>query len=187
MTRHATHRFFVALAATLFLTLLISPALPQPVTPKSVKTGTSASLTLNSSGFFDLSRVTTSQIAINPSTGVSNLALRNGTPQSAALTFDLAATALTGPRAIVITTDDVTVSIKLMVERGTAPVCTAGNCRPPRECNGNVCDLAACGPSNCRPPKRCTDDGLCMRPPICSPTCRPPKECQPGNVCRLPR
>ncbi len=187
MTSHATHRFFVALATTLFLTLLISPALPQPVTPKSVKTGTSASLTLNSSGFFDLSRVTASQIAINPSAGVSNVALRNGTPQSAALSFDLAATAPTGPRAIVITTDDVTVSIKFMVERGTVAVCTANNCRPPRVCNGNVCELPECGPSNCRPPKRCTDDGLCIRAPVCSPACRPPKECQPGNVCALPR
>jgi hypothetical protein len=102
------------------------------------------------------------------------------------LTFDLAASAPTGPRTIVITTDDVTVSIKFMVERGTATVCSPNNCRPPRMCNGDVCELPACGPSNCRPPRRCTDDGLCIRPTVCTPACRPPKECQPGNVCRLP-
>jgi hypothetical protein len=187
MTTHARRQSFVAVIATAFLTLWVALAQAQPITPKTVKAGTSPTVTVNSSGFFDLSQVPASQISVSPATGVSNIRISNATPQSATVTFDLAATASAGQRMLVINATDVTVSIKFVVEPGAVAACTASNCRPPRACNGNVCDLPACGPSNCRPPKRCNDDGICITPPVCTPACRPPRECQSGNRCELPK
>lgn len=187
MTSRATHRSFVALVATAFLALLVSPAQADPVTPKTVKAGTSPTLTVNSSGFFDLSQVSASQISVNPGTGVSNIRIGNATPQSAAVTFDIASTATPGQRMLVIATSDVTVSMRLLVEPGVVAACTPANCHPPRECDGNACVMAACNPSNCRPPRACNDDGICARLPVCNPGCRPPKECVAGNRCQFPR
>jgi hypothetical protein len=186
MKPHVTHRSFIALVATAFLTLLISLAQAEPLTPKTVKAGTSPTLTVNSSGFFELSRLTASQVSVSPATGVSNIRIGNPTAQSATVTFDLASTAPAGQRMLVINAGDVTVSIKFIVEPGVTPVCTARNCLPPRVCDGNACVLPACGPANCRPPRFC-DDGICIRPPICNPRCTPPKRCEAGNICRIPQ
>jgi Quinohemoprotein amine dehydrogenase, alpha subunit domain III len=183
----ATHRSFVALVATAFLTLLISPAQAEPVTPKTVKAGTSPTLTVNSSGFFDLSQVSASQISVSPGTGISNIRVGNATPLSATVTLDIASTATPGQRMLVIATSDVTVSMRLLVEPGVVPVCTPANCRPPRECDGNACVMAACSPSNCRPPRACNDDGICARIPVCNPRCRPPKQCVATNRCEFPQ
>jgi hypothetical protein len=168
MTSLAIHRSFAALVATAFLALLVSAAQAQPLTPKTVKAGTSPTLTVNSSGFFDLSQVSASQISVNPGTGVSNIRIGNATPQSATVTFDIASAATPGQRMLVIATSDVTVSMRLQVEPGVVPV-------------------AACNPSNCRPPRACNDDGICARLPVCNPGCRPPKECVAGNRCQFPR
>jgi hypothetical protein len=187
MTTHARRQSLIALIATAFLTFSISLAQAQPITPKSVKAGTSPVLTVNSSGFFDLSQVPASQISVSPATGVSNIRVSNATPQSANVTFDLASTAPVGQRMLVINAADVMVSIKLLVEAGAVPVCSPRNCLAPRVCEGNACVLPACGPSNCRPPKACNDDGFCTTPPVCNPRCKPPKECKPGNRCELPQ
>ncbi|MEA2896114.1 MAG: hypothetical protein QOJ84_1729 [Bradyrhizobium sp.] len=186
MTTYARRQSLIALIATALLTFSISLAQAQPITPKSVKAGTSPALTVNSSGFFDLSQVPASQISINPGTGVSNIRVSNATPQSATVTFDLASTAPAGQRMLVINAGDVTVSLKFVVEPGVTPVCTSKNCLPPRECDGNACVLAACGPANCRPPRFCDENGVCMREPICNPRCIPPKRCEAGN-CRIPQ
>ena len=78
----------MALIATALLTFSISLAQAQPITPKSVKAGTSPALTVNSSGFFDLAKVSASQVSVNPGTGVSNIRMSNATPQSATVTTD---------------------------------------------------------------------------------------------------
>jgi hypothetical protein len=187
MTTLAKRQSFVAVIATAFLTLLMSLAQAQPVTPKNVKAGTSPALTVNSSGFFDLSQVPASQISVSPSTGVSNIRVSNATPQKATVTFDLTSTAPAGQRMLVINAADVTVSIKIVVEAGAVPVCNARNCLSPRVCEDNSCVLPACGPSNCRPPKACNDDGFCRTPPVCNPRCKPPRECVSGNRCELPK
>jgi hypothetical protein len=187
MTVRARRQSLIALIATGFLTLLISLAQAQPVTPKSVKAGTSPVLTVNSSGFFDLSQVPASQISVSPATGVSNIRVGNATPQSATVTFDLASAAPAGQRMLVINAADVTVSIKFLVEPGAVAACGPRNCLAPRICEGNACVLPACGPSNCRPPRFCDDNGVCTRPPVCNPRCIAPKQCEPGNICRLPQ
>jgi hypothetical protein len=172
MTIRATHRSFVALVATAFVTLLISLAQAQQITPKTVTAGTSPALTVNSSGFFDLSQVSASQISVSPGTGVSNIRISNATPTSATVTFDLASTAKAGQRMLVINAGDVTVSLKFQVEPGAARVCNASNCHRPRVCDGDTCVLP--------------EPQL-----VCDPRCRPPRECQHNpkggpNVCGLP-
>jgi hypothetical protein len=187
MTNLATHRSIIALVVTAFLTLLLSLALADPVTPKTVKAGTSPALTVNSSGFFDLSQVSASQISVSPGTGVSNIRVSNATPTSATVTFDIGSTAAPGERMLVIDAGDVTVSIKLLVEAGAAPVCGPTNCHPPRVCDGDACVMPECSPANCHPPRSCNDDGFCALPLICNPRCTPPRQCMPGNRCGLPK
>jgi hypothetical protein len=186
MTPLAIHRSFVALVAIAFLTLSISLAQAQPLVPNTVKAGTSSTLTVNSSGFFDLSQVSASQISVSPGTGIANIQISNATPLTATLTFDIASTATAGPRMLVINAGDVTVSIKLLVAPGAAPVCNSNNCRPPRVCDGDICVLE-CSAVNCHPPRFCDDNGVCSLPPVCNPRCRPPQECLPGNRCGLPQ
>jgi hypothetical protein len=183
----ATRRSFVALVATALLTLLVSLAQAQPLIPNTVKAGTSPALTVNSSGFFDLSQVPASQISVSPGTGISNIQISNATPQTATVSFDIASVATPGQRVLVINAGDVTVAIKLLVEAGPAPVCSPTNCRPPRVCDGDACIVPECGPLNCRPPRSCNDDGFCTLPPVCNPRCISPRQCMPGNRCELPR
>ena len=186
MTSLATHRSFVALVATAFLALLVSLAQAQPLTPSTVTAGTSAALTVNSSGFFDLSQVPASQISVSPGTGIANIQISNTTPLSATVTFDIASTAAPGQRMLVVNAGDVVVSIKLLLAAGSAPVCNSSNCRLPRVCDGDACVLE-CSPANCHAPRSCNDDGFCALPLVCNPRCVSPRQCVPGNRCELPR
>jgi hypothetical protein len=179
-TNLATHRSIIALVATAFVTLLISLAQAQQITPKTVTAGTPAALTINSSGFFDLSQVSAARISVNPGTGVSNIRISNATPTSATVTFDLASSAKAGQRMLVINAGDVTVSLKFSVEPAAARVCNPSNCRPPKVCDGDKCVPPACSAANCRPPRSCNDDGICALSLICIPRCRPTMECKPG-------
>jgi hypothetical protein len=165
------HRSFVALIATALLIFVTTLAQADPLTPSTVTAGTSPTLTINSSGFFDLSKVTSSQITISPSSGVSNLQIGAATPASATVTFNLSAKAPAGARMLVINAGDVNVSLKFTVQSATS--------------NTNKCSAA-----NCRPPKFCNDNGVCARPPVCNPRCRSPKVCvekSSGNVCETPQ
>jgi hypothetical protein len=183
--RRLIHRSFITLVAIAFLTLLASLAQAQPLTPNTIKAGTSPTLTINSSGFFDLSQVTAAQISFNPAIGISNIQISNATPQTATLTLDVASSAAPGQRLLVIDAGDVIVSIKLLVTPGAAPVCSPINCRPPRVCDGNACVMPECSPANCHAPRFCNDDGFCALPPVCNPRCRPPQICMPGNRCEV--
>src|SRR6266545_4173754 len=103
MTIVARLRSLTGFAAIGLLCLLVSAAqaqAPLSVTPKTVKTGTSPALTVSSTGFFDLSQVSASQISIAPGQGVSGLRVSNPTAQSLILSFDLASGASTGQRSL---------------------------------------------------------------------------------------
>jgi hypothetical protein len=161
---------FVVLVTTAFAFLLFaSAALADPVTPTTVTAGTSPTLTINSSGFFDLSKVTSKQISISPASGVSNLQLSNATPASATVTFTLSSSAPAGARMLVINTGDVNVSLKFTVQA-----------------NSNKCT-----PSNCRLPRFCDENDKCVQPLVCNPRCHSPQVCVKksggGNVCETPQ
>jgi len=55
------------------------------VTPNTVNTGASNTVTITTSGFFDLSQVTPSQIQLRPADGVSNFAITEQSAQHLAL------------------------------------------------------------------------------------------------------
>jgi hypothetical protein len=166
MTKHERYRSLVGLTASALLVLLMSmTAAQQPpigVSPRDVKPGTSPTLTISSSGFLDLSQVSASQVGIEPSDGVSNLRVGNASPQSLSLSFDLAASAAPGARALSISVNDVTVSVRVLVD-----------------------DPQVCRPA-CSPPRPVCDDGICVRlPHACMPRCVSPKVCDDG-VCKTP-
>jgi hypothetical protein len=192
MTTSATLRSLAGFAAIAILCLFASAAqaqAPISVTPKTVKTGTSPALTVASNGFLDLSQIAASQFSVTPGDGVSGLRVSNPSAQSLILSFDLASGASTGQRSLTISLGDMTVSLKLTVERGLPPACSPRNCRAPRTCVDGVCTAPpppACSPANCRPPRFCNDEGVCMRRPVCNPACRPPRVCNDSGRCELP-
>jgi hypothetical protein len=151
-------------ALSLFLLVSASVAqaqAPISVAPKNVRVGTSPTVTISTNGFFDLSAVTASQLDISPRTGVSNIRVSNPSARSLTVSFDLARSAAIGPRLLIVTAHDVSVSMGLVVER------------EPR-------DPSLCTPANCRPPRQC-QDGFCVRPIACVPRCRPPRVCEFGR------
>jgi len=164
MIAYARALSFTVLLTTAFLFFASGLAHADPITPTTVTAGTSPTLTINSSGFFDLSKVNSSQISIMPASGVSKLQISNATPTSATVTFDLSSSASAGTRMLVINTGDVNVSLKFTVAS-----------------DRNKCTLA-----NCRRPRVCEDD-KCVLPPRCDPACRPPKVCVKTNVCETPK
>ncbi|HYW62394.1 MAG TPA: hypothetical protein VE865_04245 [Bradyrhizobium sp.] len=162
MIGYARSQSFIVLLTTVFLVFANGLAEADPITPTTVTAGTSPTLTINSSGFFDLSKVTSSQISISPPSGVSKLQVSNATPTSAAVTFDLSSSASAGSRMLVINAGDVIASLKFTV----------------------ASDRNKCTPANCRRPKVC-EDNQCIVPHRCVPACRPPKVCVRDNVCEL--
>jgi hypothetical protein len=160
--------FVLVTAAFAFLLYASALARADPVTPTTVTAGTSPTLTINSSGFFDLSKVTSKQISVSPASGVSNLELSNATPASATVTFTLSSSAPAGARMLVINTGDVNISLKFTVQA-----------------NSNKCT-----PSNCRLPRFCDENDKCVQPPVCNPRCNMPQVCvktSSGNACETPK
>jgi hypothetical protein len=183
MTMLAQIRLLVCLAFACLPAIASAQQAPLAMTPKTVNAGTTPALTLTTNGFFDLSQVTPSQISVTPSSGISGLRVSNASPQSMILSFDLSSAATVGQRVLSIEANEVTVSIKFMVERA---LCNPSNCRAPSTCVNGVCTPPpppACSPSNCRPPRRC-EDGVCVRPVVCIPRCRAPTPFCDNGVCR---
>src|SRR5262245_18906807 len=116
MAMLARLRSVVCLIATICVSSAALAQAPLTVDPKTVKAGTTPALTLTTNGFFDLSQVSVSQIAINPRDGISGLRVSNASPRSAILSFDLAAQAPSGQRTLSIEANDVTVLIRFVVE-----------------------------------------------------------------------
>ena len=167
MTTDISLRYLTSLLAAAILSLsasMVAAQTPISIDPKTVQTGTSPTITVSSSGFFDLSKVTASQVSVNPGAGISNIRVSNGTPRSMSVSLDVSAKAASGERMLSISADDVIVSVKLSVTGRRDP----NVCRPP-----------------CRFPNRCEDGACVPPPPHCNPRCVPPKICVQNNVCEL--
>jgi len=142
------------------------------LSPTAVETGTSPTLTLTTSGFFDLSEVRPSQVGIRPNQGVSNLKIVSATAQRMVLSFDLSGDASPGTRTLFIKDQrgGTAVALDLVVKRG--PNICRPECVPPQVCTNNVCKLP---PNVCDP--ACTSGQVCRNnrcipdPDFCDPPC----------------
>lgn len=195
MKRFAPGSRFGLLVAVLVAALASFPsALPTlaqgviTVSPNAVFTGTSSTVTLSASGFFDLSQVRASQIAIRPSEGVSVIQIVSATAQRLTISFRISEEAATGTRTLLITNSGgaTVVALDLALRLGLhicRPACEATQtcrenrcvgcaspCQEPLVCRGNAC-VAPPEPPPPPPPLRCT------------PACRPGFECREGNTC----
>jgi hypothetical protein len=120
-------------------------------------------LTVSSSGFFNLSKVNASQIAITPDKDISNIQVSKATPRRLTLSFD-AGNFSTGDHTLTINANDVAVSVKFSIAA-----------KPDRN---------ACTPA-CRPPRTDCVEGACLLPVRCTPSCPPTQMCiRIGNTNR---
>jgi hypothetical protein len=155
---------------------------PLSVSPNTVKPGATpvvTTLTVSSTGFFDLSQVRASQIGINPRDGISNIQVGNAAPRQMTLSFTLAGNAAAGDRSLSFTVDEVTISLKLKVVRDQ-PVCSPRNCAPPKTCEGGVCVAPKCDESTCSKPRTC-HGFICRLGRVCTPRCRNDQFCDDGR------
>jgi hypothetical protein len=159
------------------------------VTPDTVDTGSSPSVTLNSAGFFDLSQVTASQIGLRPGDGVSNIQIVSQTAQHLTLSFQLADAATPGVRTLFINNGSgaTLVALDLTLRLG-ANVCIPA-CGPSQICMSNRCEDRPPPPVSCSP--KCDDDfqdcvnGKCVNY-TCTPSCRTGYGCNRRLQC-VPR
>lgn len=184
MTINARFGSLVGLAATAVLSLFISMAqaqAPLSISPNTVKPGATpvvTAVTVSSTGFFDLSQIRASQIGIIPRDGISNIQVSNAAPRQMTLSFTLAGNAPAGDRSLMFTVNEVTVSLKLRVVRDL-PVCSPGNCAPPKTCEGGICIAPRCDETTCRSPRAC-HAGVCRTERTCTPRCRNDQICNDG-------
>jgi hypothetical protein len=155
---NATIRFLTCVIATAIISLSASMAqaqAPLSVSPGTVEAGGSPTLTVSSSGFFNLSKVNASQIAITPDKDISNIQVSKATPRRLTLSFD-AGNFSTGDHTLTINANDVAVSVKFSIAA-----------KPDRN---------ACTPA-CRLPTPDCVGGRCLRPVRCEPKCPSDKRC----------
>jgi hypothetical protein len=79
-----------------------TPGASITVDPGQVDIGTTATVTLFSGGFFDLSAVKLSQVGVRPGDGVSNLKIESATAQRMKLSFKISSDASIGVRTVFI-------------------------------------------------------------------------------------
>jgi hypothetical protein len=160
------------------------------VTPNTVDTGASNTVTITTSGFFDLSQVTPSQIHVRPADGVSNFAITEQSAQHLALSFDVADTATSGTRTLSISNSGggPSVALDLTLKLGQN-VCTP-SCVSPAVCENNQCvthtPQPQCNPQ-CEGASSCVN-GRCVD--SCNPHCTDGKQCENDAgvfVCRNAR
>lgn len=198
------HRLFVGLAAAGVLSLVFAATavafvfdVPRTdelihrvqgavtVSPNTVETGSSPTVNINASGFFDLSQVQDSQIGIRPSQGVSGIQINGATAQTLRLSFTLAPETVTGTRTLFINNSSGTtvVALDLFLRPGAA-VC-APACRDPLVCRAGVCAQ----PGGCDPPCddgfRCNQINRCVAI-MCQPRCGSNEDCING-FCQIRR
>jgi hypothetical protein len=138
------------------------------ISPPAVAAGSSSTLTVTSSGCFDLSGVDLGQVSISPSDGISNMAVANQTATQLTLTFSLAA-GPAGTRTVTIRSSNATASASFAVSGGQI-------CTPNQECcrrvGGPDSSCTSCAPRglcpiiNCAAPLKCCDVDL-AQPSIC--------------------
>ena len=112
---------FMSLAATVAIAqdakLTLSPAL--------VVTGPTDRMALESDGSFDLTKVTTSNIAIAPDHGVRGIKILDTSPKSVGIVLDLSANAQVGKRTVTVTVAGKTAKGELDVIQGGSVVIEA--------------------------------------------------------------
>lgn len=154
------------------------------VSPVQVEIGTSPTVILTASGFFDLSSVEPSQLGISPNQGISNLRITSATAQRMSLSFEISADASEGIRTLFIKDQSgarvVALDLLLKLPRHICrPACTGTT-----SCRNNHCefDHTICTPQ-CGFCERCVAN-FCS-PKVCSPACNtsgtPPEVCECGQ------
>jgi len=160
------------------------------VSPNTVATGGTATVTLSTSGFFDLSQITEAQIGIRPGNDISNIQIKSQTAQHLMLSFDIADTAAAGTRTLFITNsqDETVVALDLTLNIG-GNVCNP-RCTSPRFCRNNVCVSSGSNPVPRKCDPACSEDDDCINGRCvdrCQPHCRPPTPfCESGRCVRNP-
>jgi hypothetical protein len=177
-----------SLAAPLFALLLAGFALEptgafaQPaitISPAQAFVGTSVTLTVTPAGGFDLSNVTSDQVAITPPDGITNLiAITSTNSSNLTVEFSLDASAKQGTRTlIVIKPGNVVASTTFTVTHFVAE-CPSGQtcCRRDRTTHACITSSCSnqCGPPSCSGEHKCCqadpdDLGRCLSPPGCIP------------------
>jgi hypothetical protein len=147
------------------------------VTPNTVDTGASNAVTITTSGFFDLSQVTPSQIQVRPADGVSNFAISEQSAQHLALSFDVADTAAPGTRTLSISNSGGGPSVALDLTLKIGQNVCIPNCVSPAVCMSNQC-VTHTPPAQCNP--ACQEESSCVNG-RCVDSCNP--HCTGGMVC----
>lgn len=161
------------------------------LSPSTVETGSSPTLTISVSGFLDLSEVQLPQISIQPSQGIANMRIASATAQRMLLVFDLSKSASPGNRILRIKDASGATRISLDLTVKLAPDVCRPECQPPKRCVNNQCVLPSdiCIPA-CGPFQRCRNNVCVHDPDICEPPCGPglvcnenhcQSECLPGD------
>ena len=149
------------------------------VTPNIVNTGASDTVTITTSGFFDLSQVTPSQIQVRPADGVSNFAITEQSAQHLALSFDVADSAAPGTRTLSISNSSGGPSVALDLTLKLGPSVCNPSCVSPAVCQSNQC-VTHTPPPQCNP--ACQGESSCVNG-HCVDSCKP--HCTGGMVCVL--
>lgn len=179
-----------ALAVLLSLTLLVgfSTALSSQtasgsisVSPSQVEIGRSPTVILTTSGFFDLSAVTISQVGVNPNEGISILSI-SATAQRMLLSFEISADASVGTRTLFIKDRNGATVVALDLLLKLPPHICRPPCTGTTSCRDNRCehDPTICTPK-CDRCERCVAN-FCS-PKLCSPACSTSSQFCECGVC----
>jgi hypothetical protein len=165
------------------------PSASITVEPDKVDIGTTATVTLFSSGFFDLSEVNLSQVGIRPKDDVSSLRIESATAQRMKLSFKISSEASVGVRTLFIKDRKGTANVvALDLAFKLAPHVCRPACAGHTSCKNNRCepDPTICTPA-CGACQRCVANSC--RPLTCNPPCNkdaiPPEACECGICVKL--
>ncbi len=149
------------------------------VTPNTVDTGATSTVTITASGLFDLSQVTPSQIQLRPADNVSNFAITEQSAQHLVLSFDVADIAAPGTRTLSISNSSGGPSVALDLTLQLGPNVCNPSCVSPAYCQSNQC-VTPTPPPHCNP--ACEGESTCKNGQ-CVDDCNP--HCGFGQVCVL--
>jgi hypothetical protein len=156
------NRFLINLLVAAFPVLALhgAHAQSQPpisISPQSVGADSFPNITVTSSGFLDLSKVSASDVTITPAAGIDSISVGNQSAQSVLVSFHVARTAKLGERTLSIGAQGITVSLKFSVARQQPPpsACVPG-CLFPRTCSEGEGECVLCQP-------KCTSAHECVR------------------------
>ena len=171
------------------------------VTPAVVDTGETATVTLSSSGFFDLADVQDGQISIRPNDSVTNPRIVSATAQRLTLSFQIAPDARPGFRSLLIRNNAGATIVAVDIAFHLGPHVCRPACQSPQRCENHVCtgcsppcgDNERCEGTVCQPVSRCDPppcsigfickNDRCVRPRRCNPPCQIGQFCNDG-VCQ---